>query len=100
MLHIKMYQVYVRTELLSLLRIYGKSATSAQTDGRIATDGPLYTGNIVLKIFFFTNHAESELGRLVRDLFLFFKKAFYEVKANDQHFIFNIFWRSQIYVQL
>ena len=71
MLHIKMYQVYVRTELLSLLRIYGKSATSAQTDGRIATDGPLYTGNIVLKIFFFTNHAESELGRLVRDLFFF-----------------------------
>ena len=26
-------------------------------------------------------HAENETGRLIRDPFLFFKKAFYEVKA-------------------
>ena len=32
-------------------------------------------------IFFFKNHAENEAGRLVLDLFLFFKKALYEVKA-------------------
>ena len=31
-------------ELLSHLRVYGKSATTAQTDGQIATDRPLYTG--------------------------------------------------------
>ena len=44
MLHIKKHQFYVKKELLSLLRIYRKSETSAQTDGRIATNGPLYTG--------------------------------------------------------
>ena len=31
-------------ELLSHFRAYRKSATSAQTDGRITTDGPLNTG--------------------------------------------------------
>ena len=30
-------------ELLSHFRVYGKSATSAQTDRRITTDEPLYT---------------------------------------------------------
>ena len=34
----------LKKELSSLLRIYRKSATSAQTDRRIATDEPLYTG--------------------------------------------------------
>ena len=33
-------------------------------------------------MFFFENHKENEAGRLVPDLFLFFKKALYEVKAN------------------
>ena len=33
-------------------------------------------------MFFFENHAGNEAGRLVPDLFLFFKKALYEVKAN------------------
>ena len=31
---------------------------------------------------FFKNHAENEAGRLVPDLFLFFKKDLYEVKAS------------------
>ena len=32
--------------------------------------------------FFFKTHAENEAGRLVPDLFVFFKKASYEVKAS------------------
>ena len=31
---------------------------------------------------FLQNHAENEAGRLVPDLFLFFKKALYEVETN------------------
>ena len=31
---------------------------------------------------FFENYEENEAGRLVPDLFLFFKKALYEVKAS------------------
>ena len=38
--------------------------------------------NITRKTFSFNNHAESEIGRLVPYLFLFFKKVLYEVKAN------------------
>ena len=33
--------------------------------------------------FFFKNHAQNDVGRLVPDLFLFFKKALYEVKASS-----------------
>ena len=32
---------------------------------------------------FFKNNAENEVGRLVSDLFLFFDKALYNVKASD-----------------
>ena len=39
----------------------------------------------------FKNHAENAAGRLVSDLFLFFKKALYEVKANGLQLSFNIF---------
>ena len=39
---------------------------------------------------FFKNHAENEAGRLVSDPFLFFKKAFYEVKASVLKLSFNI----------
>ena len=42
-------------------------------------------------IFFFKNYAESKLGRLVPDLFLFFKKTQYEVKASGLLLNFNIF---------
>ena len=43
------------------------------------------------KIFFFKNHAENEGGKLVPDLFLFFKKALYEVKASGLQLILNHF---------
>ena len=33
-------------------------------------------------IFFFKSNSENEAGRLVPELFLFFKKALYEVKAS------------------
>ena len=36
-------------------------------------------------------YAENEAGRLVRDLFLFLKKAQDEVKASGMQFSFNIF---------
>ena len=41
-------------------------------------------------MFFFKNHAENELGRLVPDLF-FFQKALYEAKASGLQLSFNIF---------
>ena len=34
---------FEKKELLSHFRVHTKSATSAQTDGRITTNGPLYT---------------------------------------------------------
>ena len=37
------------------------------------------------------NNGESEAERLVLDLFLFFEKALYEVKASGQQFSFNTF---------
>ena len=36
----------------------------------------------ILRNIFVKNHAENEAGRLVADLFLFFKKVLYEVKAS------------------
>ena len=33
-------------------------------------------------MLFFKDHAENEAGRLVPDLFLFFKNSFYEIKAS------------------
>ena len=48
--------------------------------------------DITREIFFFENHVENEAGRLVPDLFLFLKKALYEVKASGlQQFSCNIF---------
>ena len=45
MLYIKIHRFYVKQRITKSLRVYKKSAITAQTDGRIATDGPLYTGN-------------------------------------------------------
>ena len=42
-------------------------------------------------MFFFKNHVENEVRRLVLDLFLFFEKALYKVKGNVQHLSLNIF---------
>ena len=43
------------------------------------------------KIFSFKNYAENEAGRLVPDLFSFFKNAQYGVKASDMQLSFSIF---------
>ena len=48
--------------------------------------------NVWWDIFSFKSNAENEAGTLVSYLFLFFKKALYEVKAKDLHLSFNIFW--------
>ena len=42
-------------------------------------------------MFFFKNHTENEAGRLVPDLFMFFKKALYELKPGGLHLSFNVF---------
>ena len=42
-------------------------------------------------IFFFKNHAENEAGRLVSDLFKFFKETLCQVKAGGLQVSFNIF---------
>ena len=41
--------------------------------------------------FFFKNHAENEAGRLVTDLFLYFKKALYDVKSSGLQLNTKIF---------
>ena len=43
------------------------------------------------EIFLFKNHAQNEAGRIVLDLFFFFGKALYQVKASDLQLSFNIF---------
>ena len=45
----------------------------------------------MMMILFFKSHAENEAGRLVPDLFLFFKKALYEVEGSGLQLNFNIF---------
>ena len=37
-------------------------------------------------------YAENEAGRLVPDLFLFFKNALFKVKTRGHDLSFNIFW--------
>ena len=41
------------------------------------------------------NYAENQVERLIPDLFLFFRKALYKVKASDQHLIL-IYFRPQL----
>ena len=47
--------------------------------------------DITREIFLFKNYAKNEVERLVPDLFLFLKKAWYEVKASGLQLSFNIF---------
>ena len=37
------------------------------------------------------NHTENEVGELFPDLFLFFEKPLYKVKASCKHLSFNMF---------
>ena len=46
---------------------------------------------LACEIFFFNNHAENKVGRLVPDLFLIFKKVLCRVKTSGQHLSFNLF---------
>ena len=41
-------------------------------------------------MFFFKNHGENEVERLVPNIF-FYRKALYKVKANGQQLSFNVF---------
>ena len=42
-------------------------------------------------MFFLKNPTENEAGKLVSDLFLFFKKYIYELKTSGLQVSFNIF---------
>ena len=42
-----------------------------------------------LRNIFFKYHAENKAGRLVPNLFLFFKKVLHKVKPSGQHLSFN-----------
>ena len=42
----------------------------------------------------FKHHTKTEAGRLILDLFLFFKKAIYKGKTSDQHLSVNIFRKT------
>ena len=44
------------------------------------------------KVFFKNNYAENVTGKIAPDLFLFFKKALFEVKASGQDLSCNVFW--------
>ena len=43
------------------------------------------------RYIFLQSHAENEVGRLVSDLYLFFGKALYKVKASSLQLSYNIF---------
>ena len=48
-------------------------------------------GSSKTEIILSKSHAENEVGRLVSDLFLFFKKTLFDIKANSLQLSFNIF---------
>ena len=50
--------------------------------------------NIMWDMSFSKNHAEYDTKALVTDLFCFFTKALYKVKASARHLNFNIFWET------
>ena len=47
---------------------------------------------------FLTNHSETESGKLVPGLFLFFQKALYMIKVSAQQLSFNIFWWTSTWI--
>ena len=47
--------------------------------------------NVTRETFFVKNHAGNESGRLVPDLFLFFRKALCQVKVSSLQLSFKIF---------
>ena len=61
---------------------------SRSEDNQTIKCGPLIEYN--KRNIFLQKHAENEVGRLVRDLFLFFEKASFKAKASVLHLNFNI----------
>ena len=51
---------------------------------------PLIECNV--RNIFFKNYAENEAGRLLPNLFLFFKNALFKVKTSGYDLSFNILW--------
>ena len=63
----------------------------SRSKGKEATKFGQLTGKIITReIFFLKNHAENEAGTLEPDLFLFFKKDLYNVKASGLQLSFNV----------
>ena len=66
------------------------------TATKVLSNIPRSKGGLAMKIghliIFFRNHAENETGRLFQNLFLFYKKDLYRVKACGLDLNFNIFW--------
>ena len=53
-----------------------------------------------LREYILGNHAENDVGRLVLDLFLFFRKVLCKIKASGQHFSFNILVHLDLSIQV
>ena len=85
---------YRKNDLIRKIRIISKLVTSSLVNNQLqytycAISHEVNTirqlnlvsySNIIREIFFFKHHTENETGKLVPDLFLFLKKALYEVK--------------------
>ena len=63
---------------------------SRSKDNQTMKFGPLIECNKRREIFFYKNHAENETRRLFQDIFLFLRKALYEVKVSGLQLRFNI----------
>ena len=50
--------------------------------------------NIMREMFLLKIHAVNEVGKLIPNLFLFFKITLYKVKTSGLHLSFNVFWWS------
>ena len=59
--------------------------------GKGLKDNQIMKFGQVIILIFFKNYVENEAERLVPDLFSYFKKALYEVKACGLQLSFNIF---------
>ena len=59
-------------------------------DNQVMKFGQLIQWNV--RNIFFKSYAGNDAGRLVPDLFLYFKNALYKVKTNGHDLSFNIFW--------
>ena len=75
-----------------MITIYILTNITRSKGSRIMKFGLLTVYNMIN--IFFKNQAEQEAERLVPELFFFFKRVLYEVKASGQQLNFNISWKS------